>query len=73
MDLEVFSLSGVKVYQQYWDNQTFAPGQTRSYPTNWTLPGNLAKGTYYVKVGIFSAGWGTLYAWNDTAGAMTVR
>ncbi len=73
VDLEVFSIGGVKAYQQYWDNQSFAAGQTRSYTANWAVPAGLAKGTYSVRIGIFSTGWGTLYAWNDTAGTMIVR
>jgi hypothetical protein len=74
VDLEVFSASGVKAFQQYWDGQTFAAGQTKAYAANWAVPnGASARGTYYVRVGIFTAGWGRLYAWNNYAGTVTVK
>jgi hypothetical protein len=34
---------------------------------------NVAPGEYTVKVGVFSAGWGALHAWNDAAARVTVR
>jgi hypothetical protein len=73
VDLEVFATSGVKVYQRYWDDQGFAPGQTLSYSTNWNVPANAASGTYSVKVAVFSVGWGTLFGWNNSAAALTIQ
>ena len=72
VDLEVYSPSGQKVFQKYWDNRTFAANQQRTFKTSWKVPANSATGVYRVKVGIFSPGWGTLYAWNDAAGQFTV-
>jgi len=68
VDVEVYDSSGKKVFQQYWDNQSFTSGQTRTYGSSWQIPTTALPGTYTVKVGIFSTGWsGTLYYWNDNA------
>jgi hypothetical protein len=72
VDVEVYSPSGAKVHQQYFDDQTFSAGQTRAFPVTWNVPAVTAAGTYTVKIGVFSVGWGTLYHWNDTAGTVTV-
>jgi len=70
----VFSASGVKAFQQYWDVQAFGAGQTKAYTANWQVPNTAAaKGTYYVRIGIFSPGWGILYAWNNYAGTVIVK
>lgn len=73
VDLEVYSASGKKVYQAYWDRQAFSAGVARSFSAQWTPPRSLAPGTYTVKVGIFAPGWSGLYAWNNGATTFTVR
>jgi hypothetical protein len=73
VDLEVYNASGVRIFQQFWDNQSFAAGQTQTYGTTWTTPRTLPAGVYTVKVGVFSCGWGTLYAWKDNAASITNR
>ena len=73
VDIEVYGPTGAKVYQEYFDSQVLAAGETRSYPITWAIPGNAATGTYRVKIGIFSPGWGTLYEWNDSASQFSVR
>jgi hypothetical protein len=72
VDLEVYSPSGQKVFQQAWDNQSFSAGQQRTFTAAWSVPTNAATGAYSLKIGIFSPGWGTLYSWNNTAGQFTV-
>src|SRR5204863_5742981 len=72
IDLEVYSPSGQKVFQQPWDNQAFTAGQQRTFSIDWTVPANSATGTYSIKIGLFSVGWGTLYNWNDNAGKLNV-
>lgn len=72
VDLEVYSPSGQKVYQKYWDKQSFTAGQTRSFSVAWTAPAGTAAGTYTLKVGLFSSGWGSMYHWNGAAGKLTV-
>jgi hypothetical protein len=72
VDLEVYSSSGQKVFQQAWDNQSFTAGQQRTYSAAWTVSTSAATGTYSIKVGLFSPGWGTLYNWNNSAGQISV-
>lgn len=72
VDLEVYDPSGVKVFQQAWDAQSFTAGQTKSYLANWGIPATAAKGTYTVRIGVFSTGWGKLYHWNNGASVFTV-
>lgn len=73
VDVEIYSPSGKKVYQQYYDNQSFTAGQTRTYTPSWTAASNAEKGTYTVKVGVFAPGWGTLFNWSDPAATFTVK
>jgi hypothetical protein len=73
IDVEVYSPSGAKVFQKYYDNQSFTAGQTRTYKVSWQTGSRAPTGTYTVKIGVFSTGWGTLYDWNDTAATFTVR
>ncbi len=72
VDVEVYSPSGQKVFQQAYDNQSFSASQTWKYAPTWQVPSSAAAGTYTIKVGIFSPGWGTLENWNDKAGTFGV-
>jgi hypothetical protein len=70
VDMEVYDTAGRKIFQKFWDSQTFAAGQTRSYSAT---TGALAAGTYTVKIGIFAPGWASLYQWNDAAQVQVVK
>lgn len=72
VDVEIYSPSGQRVSQKFWDNQAFAAGQTLNFASAWTVPTGAAVGTYTVKVGVFSPGWGQLYTWNDSAATFSV-
>src|SRR5205085_10681547 len=72
VDVEVHSMSGDKVHQQYWDNQALAAGATKTYSAAWNAPGDAKPGEYVVKVGIFPSGWGKPYKFVDDAGRFTV-
>jgi hypothetical protein len=72
VDLEVYNASGGKVFQQWWDGQTFSASQTRPYTSSWSVPSTLAPGTYTIDIGIFATGWGTLYDWHASAATLTV-
>jgi hypothetical protein len=72
VDLEVYDPTGAKVFQQYWDNQSFGAGQTRTFSSSWQAPSTAALGTYNFAIGVFSPGWGTLYSWNGSAGSFAV-
>ena len=73
VDVEVYSPSGKKVYQKYYDNRSFAASVPRMFSSYWSIPGSAEKGTYTVKVGVFKPGWAGLLAWNDSALQFTVR
>ncbi|MGE0600111.1 MAG: hypothetical protein AB7J35_09400 [Dehalococcoidia bacterium] len=73
VDVEVYSSSGQKVHQQFWDNQSFSANSTRSFSTTWQVPSNLQPGTYTVKIGIFAPGWSGMFLWNNNARTFTVR
>jgi hypothetical protein len=72
VDVEIYAPAGNQVYQVYFDNQTFAAGQQRSYPATWSLPLGTAPGTYTVKIGVFAPTWVSLYTWNDSAALFSV-
>ena len=72
VDVEVHDAAENKVYQQYFESQTFAAGQTRSYPVAWAVPAGTAHGAYTVQVGVFTNGWGTTLSWNSYAANVTV-
>jgi hypothetical protein len=72
VDIEVHNSSGAKVWQAYYETETFAAGQTRSYPVTWPVPAGAGAGTYTVQIGIFSPGWGSEYDWNDHAAQIAV-
>jgi len=73
IDMEVYNAAGTKVFQQAWDSQSFTAGQTRTFSANYAVPASAATGTYTIMVGVFSPGWGTVYAWNGAAGSFTAR
>ncbi|MGE3077132.1 MAG: hypothetical protein AB7N24_20580 [Dehalococcoidia bacterium] len=73
IDIEVYGPDGTKVYQKVYDNQSFSAGATKSWSPTWSISRWASKGTYTVKVGVFSPGWGTLYDWNDSAATFTVK
>jgi hypothetical protein len=73
VDIEVCTPAGAKVFQQFWDNQTFAAGETRTYTAAWAIPANGATTTYTVKAATFSAGWASLLSWNNDVAEFAVR
>ncbi len=71
VDLEVYSAAGARVLQTYQSAILRVDSSNKSY-VPWTLPAGLTPGTYTVKVGIFSPGWGTVWAWNPNAAMFIV-
>lgn len=71
VDFEVYNTAGSKVWTKWWDNQTLT-GRAQAYSAQWAIPTNQAAGAYTFKVGIFSPGWTTLYAWNDGAATFQI-
>jgi hypothetical protein len=71
VDLEIYGPNG-RVFQEVFDNQSFSDN-SRSYNISWPVPANLITGRYTVKIGIFSAGWGLLYYWDEDAGTISIN
>jgi hypothetical protein len=73
VDLEVVA-PGVTapIYQVWYDNQTFAAGETRAYPATWQVPVDSAVGVYNVKVGVYAPGWASLYTQANSAATFSV-
>ena len=72
IDLEVHNAADQMVGQRYWDQQTFAKGQTRTYQWNWTVPSSTPAGQYTVKIGVYGVGWGSTRHWNPNAATFQV-
>ena len=73
VDIEIWAPGATTaIYQVYFDNQTFAAGQQRSYPAAWPVPAGALVGTYTVKLGVFAPSWASLYSWNDLAAIFSV-
>jgi hypothetical protein len=72
VDIEVYDSAGNKVYQRYFDGQSFSANVSRSFSASWSVPRTGSTGTYTVRVGVFSPGWGQLYHWNSSAATFTV-
>ena len=64
VDIEIYDASGTLLHQEFFENQDWNSGETKSYVTLWTPPN---VGPYFVKVGIFGAGWSSLLFWEDNA------
>jgi len=59
--------------QQYFDNQSFVAGETKTYTVTWQAPSTAAAGTYVVKLGAFPPGWRPQnYSWTDLAATFAV-
>ncbi|MCC7371412.1 MAG: cellulase family glycosylhydrolase [Chloroflexi bacterium] len=72
VDVEVHNATEQNLRQWYWENQSFAAGQTRSYPVTWSVPANMPAGTYTVQIGVFSADWGVNHFWDSYSAFITV-
>jgi endoglucanase len=74
VSLYVFAPGGTtQLNQQFFENQIFAAGQTRTYTVTWLVPSTAAAGTYVIKLGTFPLGWsGRHYSWTDPAATFTV-
>ena len=70
IDIEIYDPSGNVVAKSYFDQQSFAAGQSRTYAVIGSF---FAPGTYTVKIAITCPGGGPLYALNDHALQFTVQ
>lgn len=72
VDIEVFGI-GVRVQNASLDRISFRAGQGQTVTIQMTIPQGTHPGTYSVKVGVFQAGWGVLYVWDDGTTSLTVK
>ncbi len=72
VDVEVYDPRGHKTFQRWFDNQSFAAAERKTFVASWAIPSTAEKTVYTVKIGIFSPGWRTLFAWNGHAAQFTV-
>lgn len=74
IDLEVHPANGPdqKMDQNFYDNQTFAPGETKTY-TMTTQTGSYPSNQYDFRLGIFNPGWNGLIDWWNGLGSFQVQ
>lgn len=72
VNVEVYSPTGDKVYQKYWDRRSFSANRDRTFSLIWRPSWNAPTGTYTVKIGIFGPRWNGLWSWNNSATTFSV-
>jgi hypothetical protein len=72
VDFELWDSENQKVWQIWHDNQPLRPGTILTDAAVMTIPDDLPAGRYTFVTGVFSAGWGTMFAWNANAGSLMV-
>ncbi len=70
VDLEIYSSTATKVFQQTWTAQSFGSQESRAYATAWTPT---VTGTYTVKMGVFNNDWSKNYVWSDKVITIDVK
>jgi hypothetical protein len=70
VDFEVYDGNN-KVYQTY-QSEDLAANTPQTFGASWAVPTDQAAGSYRLKIGIFAAGWASLYAWDDTGATFEV-
>lgn len=69
VSFELFDDMNQKVEQVFLEKQTFIANQTLNFNPNFKSK----NGIYKLKVGVFSADWKSLLAWNDNFGSFEVK
>jgi hypothetical protein len=72
VDFELYDGQGQRVWASAHDDVSVSSGAENSETATLTVPDSLPPGPYAFKSGVFSAGWGKLYAWNDNAGTLSI-
>ncbi|HET9808271.1 MAG TPA: hypothetical protein VFQ66_01150, partial [Candidatus Limnocylindria bacterium] len=66
--VEVYTPDGAALaFQSWFDAQSFAPGESRSYPVTWQVPASAPAGIYTVTVRAFTPGWTKQLSSQDVA------
>ncbi|MBI2098764.1 MAG: PQQ-dependent sugar dehydrogenase [Candidatus Wildermuthbacteria bacterium] len=69
VDLEIYNAAGLKVAQQFYDNEVIPTATTKDYTISWTPQ---AAGNYRIAVGLIHTGWQGLYEWTNEAKLFSV-
>ncbi|MGH2492974.1 MAG: hypothetical protein ACRDF9_15875, partial [Candidatus Limnocylindria bacterium] len=71
--LEVYTPDGTALaFQKWFEPQTFAAGEQRTFPAVWQVPANAALGTYSVSLRAYAPGWKSLFSSKDAAAKLIV-
>jgi hypothetical protein len=69
-DIEVLDSANRRVFEQLFLNQNFTAGQITTLTANWSPPRTLPRGTYTVKMGVFSSDNSVSYGRNNSAASI---
>jgi len=69
IDVEVRSSSNEKVFQKFYEGESFTANQSKTYTVSWTPE---MEGNYTVIVGVFNSTWTTAHFWGNVA-SVTVQ
>jgi len=72
VDVEIYDDAWNQVFQSWFEQQSFAAGQTLTYDVQWEVPETLPAGRYSVKVATYADDWSTNLHWNDEAAVITI-
>jgi hypothetical protein len=72
IDVEVHDPADHTIYHWYWETETFAAGQTKTYQVSWPVLASDEPGTYHVQVGVFTPSWVSELTYNSDAAQVTV-
>ena len=70
--LEIYNSSNAKIAQNYYEEQNFSSGQTLIYTWSYTVPSSTIPGAYTLKLGVFTANWGSNPYWNNSVTSYSV-
>jgi hypothetical protein len=69
VDIEIYNSANKQMFQKFYDGQSFASNDTKSFHVDWTAQ---SLDTYHVAVGVFSNGWSQNYVWTDSIATFNV-
>ncbi len=70
VDVEVYNNSGGKVFQQFYENQSFTVGGSKTFNPTWTPT---SPGDYRIVAGVFNNNWSVNYIWMDNVKSINVQ
>lgn len=69
VDMEVYNSAGTRVFQQFYENESFSAGAERTFTATWTPE---SEGTYRLAIGVFRPQWSETMHWNHEAATINV-